>query len=104
MSVADADIAFAHELFCALGTITSRKMMGGLTLYCDGQIFAILSSEGTFYLKAKGAFAEELAAEGSRIFSMDDGRSMGYWTLPDAALDDPEEAYRWAQKALAATE
>jgi len=26
--------------------------------------------------------------------------SMGYWTLPDGALDDPEEACHWARKAL----
>ena len=26
---------------------------------------------------------------------------MGYWRLPDAALDDPEEAAAWGRKALA---
>jgi DNA transformation protein len=28
--------------------------------------------------------------------------SMGYWSLPDAALDDPDEAVRWAKLALEA--
>ena len=104
MSVPDSDIAFAHELFAELGTLTHRKMMGGLTLYCDGRIFAILDAEGVPYLKAKGAFAEALATEGSRQFG-DDGTSggrMGYWTLPEAALDDPDLACDWARRALAA--
>lgn len=101
MAVSDEEIAFARELFDGLGTITHRKMMGGASLYCDGQIFAILRSDGRLYLKAKGAFAEELEAEGATIFEMD-GRSMGYWTLPDPALDNPELACDWGRRALAA--
>ena len=33
MGVADADIAFAHDLFADLGDLTSRRMLGGLCLY-----------------------------------------------------------------------
>ncbi len=99
MAVSDADIAFFKELFHGLGPLTHRNMMGGATFYCDGQVFAILSSKGEVYLKAKGAFAKALDAEGSHIFGMD-GKTMGYWTLPDAALDDPDLARDWAQRAL----
>jgi len=102
MSVSAGEIAFAKELFAGLGPLTTRKMMGGLCLYSEGQIFAILSSEGQIYLKAKDAFADALEAEGCRKFDMGDGRTMGYWTLPDAALDDPDEAARWGRAALAA--
>lgn len=102
MSVSDADIAYAHDLFASLGTITSRKMMGGLTLYVDGQIFAMYDSQTAMYLKAKGAMAEELAAAGAQQFGDDKGNVMGYWTLPDAALDDPDAACDWARRVLAA--
>ena len=101
MAVTDADIAFVKELLEGLGSLTHRKMMGGATFYCDGQVFAILSSGGEVYLKAKVPFADAMEAEGSRIFGMD-GKTMGYWTLPDAALDDPELACDWARRALAA--
>ena len=104
MSVSDADIAFALELFAPLGALSHRKMMGGLTIYQDGQIFAILSSAGQIYLKASGDFARRLEAEGSQIFSMGGSKTMGYWTLPDAALDDPDTACDWARQALAALE
>ncbi len=103
MSVSDTDIAFALELFSGLGPLTSRKMMGGLSIYCDGQIFAILSSTGRLYIKAKGDLARELEAEGAEIFGMN-GKTMGYWTMPEAALDDPELACDWARKALTAAE
>jgi DNA transformation protein len=107
VSVSQSDIDAAVELFSGLGDVSTRKMMGGLCLYSDGAIFAILSSDGRVYLKAKGAFADRLAAEGAEIFSYDFGTgkgagSMGYWTLPDAALDDPDLACDWARQALEA--
>ncbi|MGB5558001.1 MAG: TfoX/Sxy family protein [Paracoccaceae bacterium] len=103
MSVSDAGIQFALELFEGLGPLTTRKMMGGLCLYSEGQIFAILSSQGRLFLKAKGDFARALTARGAVQFGME-GKTMGYWTLPEAALDDPELACDWARKALAALE
>ena len=44
MSVSDADIAFALELFDPLGELSHRKMFGGLGLYHAGAIFGIVSS------------------------------------------------------------
>ena len=106
MSISQEQIAFVTELFAPLGDITYRKMMGGLSIYLDGQIFSIVSSDGTLFLKAKGAFADELKDHGARQFGAgagpDMGKTMGYWTMPEAALDDPEDASDWARKALAA--
>lgn len=102
MAVSDTDIAFVHELFAGVGGLTHRKMMGGLSIYTDGQIFAIFSAAGRIYLKASGDFAGEMAAEGAEKFEMEDGRGMNYWTLPEAALDDPDLASDWARRALAA--
>ncbi|MGH1369008.1 MAG: TfoX/Sxy family protein [Maritimibacter sp.] len=101
MSVSQGEINFAVELFDKLGEITVRKMMGGASIYVGGQIFAIVHSDGRIFLKAKDEFAAELATDGAVKFEMEDGRGMNYWTLPEAALDDPELAVRWAQKALA---
>jgi len=103
MSLSSDSVAFALELFEPVGRISTRKMMGGLCIYSDGQIFAIVDRQGTFFLKAKGEFAQTLSAAGSRQFGDEDsdGGRMGYWTLPDDGLDDPETASDWARKALA---
>ncbi len=104
MSVSDADIAFAKELFSGLGDLATRKMMGGLCLYRAGTIFAILQSDGSIWLKGGGDFANVLEAEGCRrwTYERDGGKAaaMPYWTLPEAALDDPDLACDWARRAL----
>ncbi len=104
MSITDADIAFAKDLFSALPGVTSRKMFGGLSLYSEGTIFAIVSSDNRIYIKAYDELADALAGLGGEKFThaKKDGSvaTMGYWTLPDSAQDDPDEAADWARKSL----
>jgi DNA transformation protein len=95
VNVSDGDIAFETELFQTLGTISTRKMMGGLCLDADEALFALLDRDGRVYLRVKGALADDLLASGAEQF----GR-IGYRTLPDAALDDPGIACDWARRAL----
>lgn len=97
MSVSDADIAFAMDHFSEIGPITYRKMFGGICLYYDGTVFSLVSSNGTIYLKSKGDLAAELASDGGTQF-----HNMPYWSLPDAALEDPTEACALARRALSA--
>jgi len=100
MSLAEADIAFARELFSGLGALTTRKMFGGLGLYHDGTIFAVMRSDGAILIKGANGFGEDLEAAGGVHWTHGKG-SMPYWTLPDEALDDPELACDWARRALA---
>ena len=104
MSISNADIAFAKDLFADLGDITTRKMMGGLCLYCRSTIFAIIHSDGKIYLKGAGEFITKLEELGTTRWSYTrkDGKTTGmpYWTLPDAALDDPAYACELAEDAL----
>ena len=108
MAISDDQIDFVKELFAEVGLITTRKMMGGLSIYADGQIFSIMHSDGRLYLKAAGDFAKRLEAAGAELFTYDKKNGtqghMNYWTLPDAALDDPEAACDWARASLDANQ
>jgi len=95
VSVSDADIAFALELFAPLGGLTHRKMFGGICIYRDGDIFSLVSSDGQIYLKAQGHVAATLADDGSAQF-----HNMPYWSLPDHALDDPDAASELARRTM----
>lgn len=104
MALSDDEIAHALELFEAVGPLSTRKMFGGLGIYRDGVIFAVVMSDGTIRLKGQGdmiARFEDLGME--RWTYQREGKtptSMPYWALPDSALDDPEEASALARAAL----
>jgi DNA transformation protein len=104
VAVSPATRAFVLELFDGLPRVSLRAMMGGLAVYSDGRIFALVTSDERFWLKAAGDFAERLAAEGSEQFAYTRRGGvtarMGYWSLPEAALDDPQAASDWARSAL----
>ncbi len=104
MSLSDAQITFAKDLFDGVGPLTHRKMMGGLCLYSDGIIFALIHSDGKIYLKAQGGFIKEIEALGGERWTYQrDGKKpvgMPYWTLPDRFHDSPEDASDLARVAL----
>jgi DNA transformation protein len=104
MSVGEDEIQFVKELFAEVGEITTRKMMGGLSIYSSGKIFSMMRQDGRLYIKASGELAERLEAAGGNLFTYDkkDGKQghMNYWTLPEAALDDPDSACEWANASL----
>ncbi len=105
MAVSDSQIEQVKDLFADLGDISTRKMMGGLAIYHRDTVFALLHSSGQLYLKGADDFGEKLEDLGSTRWSYkkkDSGKEvkMPYWTLPDSALDDPEEACQLARAAL----
>ena len=93
-----------RELFAELGPIRTRKMFGGQGVYAGDQIFA-LESAGELYLKVDAASVAAFRVAGSRPFTYEkNGRQAqtSYWLLPEAALDDPDEAVCWGRLALEA--
>lgn len=109
MSLSAEDIAFVRDLFAEMSDLSTRKMFGGLGLYSGETIFAVMRSDAQILLKAKpGLFADRLSQDGAVqwITQRKNGTfsSMPYWTLPDAALDDPQLALSLAKDALTALE
>lgn len=106
MALSAEDRAFVAELFAGLDDVEVRRAMAGVAVYSRGRVFAMMMGDGRIRLKAKGALAQALQAEGSEQFaySRKDGKLVrtGYWTLPEAALDDPDAAADWGRQALAA--
>jgi len=96
---------WAREHFAALGPLEIKTMFGAGALYADGLIWALLD-DGTVWLKADAETEADLREAGSRQFTypMKDGRlqAMAYWSLPDSAADDPDEAVVWARASIAA--
>ncbi|WP_435205420.1 TfoX/Sxy family protein [Tateyamaria sp. 1078] len=92
------------DLFADMGPLSTRKMFGGLSIYCDGVIFAIVMADGRVLLKGQGAMQDQFEAMGFDRWDYvrKDGSptNMPYWYLPESALDDAEEATALARAAL----
>lgn len=106
--MADPFHDFVLELLEGMGPVSIKRMFGGAGIYADGVMFGLIEGD-VLHLKVDDALKAELAEEGSGPFVWEPASGprkgekvdMGYWRLPEAALDDPDEAVKWARKALA---
>ena len=98
---------YVKELFAGVGPVQIKRMFGGAGGYVDGVMFLLLGND-TIHIKTDDALKAELREEGSGpfVFTPKNGPrvgesiDLGYWRLPDSALDDPDEAALWGRKAL----
>lgn len=101
------DEAAIQELFASapeLAPIRAKRMFGGLGVYSGDLMFGLVAY-GELYLKVDDTTKPAFEAAGARPFvyeSKGKRAVMSYWTLPDPALDDPDEAARWGRLALQA--
>jgi DNA transformation protein and related proteins len=100
---------YVKDLFAGVGAVSIKRMFGGAGGYADGVMFLLLADGDSIYLKVDDALKAELRAAGSAPFVWEPENGpragekveMGYWRLPDDALDDPDQAALWGRKALA---
>ncbi|TKT79228.1 TfoX/Sxy family protein [Aquamicrobium sp. LC103] len=95
------------DLFAGLGPVAIKRMFGGKGIYHHGLIVA-LEVSGEILLKADSESAPEFEAAGSRQWIYEGGKGRGpvampYWSIPDEAIDDPDEMALWARKAYEAS-
>lgn len=95
-----------QDMFERVGPVTIRRLFGGKGIYIDGAIVAI-DLHGEVRFKADGETAPLFREAGAvqwtyRRTGRDTTTAMPYWTVPDAAFDDPDEMARWARLAYEA--
>ena len=96
---------YVLELIAGFGKVEIKRMFGGAMLSRSGVGFAILDDD-TFFLKADTTFGAELKEQGSKPWSYSvkkDGavREIAYWSLPNTAADDPDEAVALTRRSFA---
>ncbi|HEX2146175.1 MAG TPA: TfoX/Sxy family protein [Pseudorhizobium sp.] len=93
------------ELFEPLGVVSIRRMFGGKGIYYNGLIIAIEIYD-EILLKADSVTAPRFEAAGARQWVYENKKrkavAMPYWSIPDEAVDDPEEMGKWLQLAYEA--
>jgi DNA transformation protein len=95
------------DLFAPLHGVMFRKMFGGLGIFKEGLMFALVADD-VLYLKAGDTTSPAFVAEGSGqfIYSGMPGKvaTMPYWQIPERLLDEPAEFAVWARSAFAVAE
>jgi DNA transformation protein len=95
-----------RDVFSGLGPVSIRKMFGGKGVYHQGLIVGVLLSTGELLLKADATSAPDFAAAGATQWAYEarSGKAahMPYWSIPDSAMDDPDELSSWTRKAYEA--
>lgn len=95
-----------REMFAGLGPIQIKKMFGGKGIYHSGLITALVV-QGEVLLKADPISAPDFEAAGASQWTYESRKgktaAMPYWTVPDCAIDDPDEMAIWVRRAFEAS-
>ena len=100
MAARNRYLEFVIEWLAPLGAITSRSMMGGFVLYCDGAVFALIA-DNTLYLKVDDLTRPRFEALGLAAFRPFDGQTqtMQYYPPPAEFFEDPGAMAEWGRDA-----
>jgi DNA transformation protein and related proteins len=99
------DAETLRDLFRDFGPVDVRRMFGGVGVFVDGLMIALVTSDDAIYLKADGETVPAFEKEGLNPFSYatknGEHTLTSYWRMPERLYDDPEELARWARDAHA---
>jgi DNA transformation protein len=89
-----------EDLFRPFGPVQIKRMFGGLGVFADGLMFALVA-RGELYMKSEPDTEPLFEAAGSRPFAYSrsgrDPVKMGYYRLPEDAFEDGDEFLKWAR-------
>jgi DNA transformation protein len=104
MAVSEGDLAFALDQLAGLGELRSRRMFGGVGLYCGDRFFALMD-DGVLYLKADDETRGRYTKRRLKPFQPPGSPpSTNYYTVPASVLEDADELLVWARDAVEAAE
>ena len=92
---------FVLDQLADLGPVRSRKMFGGIGLYCDDVFFGIIARD-ELYLKVDDRTRDDYERAGMHPFKPypDRATTMKYYAVPVGVLESSVELTRWARAAV----
>ena len=104
MPVSANYLAYVLDQLSSIGATRSRRMFGGIGLYCDDLFFALLAND-VLYFKVDDSNRDDYVSRGCEAFrplaDNPDAVSMNYFRLPEDVLEDTDELRIWVRKSLA---
>jgi DNA transformation protein len=103
MPVSDDFHDYILEQLSAMRAVVSRRMFGGVGLYCDGLFFGLIDDD-VLYLKVDDSNRPDYTTRGMEPFRPFKDKplySMTYFQVPAEVLEDAEQLVEWSRKACA---
>jgi DNA transformation protein len=103
MSVSADFHHFVLEQLAQLRGVSSRRMFGGIGLYCEGLFFGLIDDD-VLYLKVDDANRADYTSRGMEPFRPFKDKplySMTYYQVPADVLEDAELLVQWTRKSCA---
>jgi DNA transformation protein and related proteins len=105
MAADQALIDWVAEAMAPVGEVSSKRLFGGASLYCQGVAFAIVGFDALWF-KADAESDATWGAAGAERFTVtrESGQvqSINYRRAPEDVYDDPDVLREWGLLALAA--
>jgi len=104
MPVSASFVDFVLEQLAGLGAVSSRRMFGGVGLYCDGKFFALIDDDA-LYLRVDDRNRADYVSRNMPPFRPYKDRpelSMSYYQAPVDVIEDAEQLVAWARTAVRA--
>ena len=90
--------------FAALGDITSRPLFGGVGLYWNNVIFAIVFGE-KLYLKVDEQSRDDFVRKGMGPFRPNERQTLkSYYEVPPDVVTETENLLSWVKEAIRAAQ
>ena len=102
MAVSSSFLAYVVEQLAGIGRVRTKRMFGGVGLYCDAMFFGLLANDA-LYLKVDDSNRDDFTARGMKPFQPFRDKpeySMSYYQVPAETIEDAEDLVRWARKAV----
>lgn len=100
MTETKEDVLAALTKLCApLGAVTGKAMFGGLGVFCEGSMFALITRAGELYFKADDENRPDYEREGLTKYG-----KMPYYGAPKNAFTSWAVLQPWASDAYRAAQ
>jgi DNA transformation protein and related proteins len=104
MAVSANFLSYVIDQLRGLGALRTRRMFGGIGLYCDELFFGLIDDD-VVYFKVDDSNRADFTSRGSKAFRpvADDPNavSLSYFNVPEDVLEDSDEVRQWARKSVA---
>jgi DNA transformation protein len=105
MAVTPRFAEFVVEQLAGCGSISTRRMFGGLGIYSDDIFFGIIDDD-VVYLKVDESNRKDFERAGCGPFRPygDERTSKSYYDVPVSVLEDADALAAWGRKSIAAAQ